>query len=297
MTNNTKELTTLAAKVAPLTSENWFKWKFEMDMIFGMGGLDDVVYGKEKMPEPAGETQTQWLKKDKFARGLIYFLISVDHQPMFQTQTTSNQLWSALEKKFQASTMSSRIEARKVFYTTTQETSQPVDFYIKALKTARICLQNMGQTITDQEYKDILLMNLHSDFHTIRTSLMSQNPEPSVEQVESVLTSSPLETPTIKMESVLAVHPRFHGGAGRDRPAQEHPVDERGYKWCDAGRTNACHRCGRVGHMAHLCIGDMPRNVKDWVLGRHHSAHIAEEETEVAHFAHLPSSSHGPLLI
>lgn len=301
MATNTKELTTLASRVAPLTSASWFKWKFEMDMIFGMGNLDDVIYGKEKKPTTAGDDQTQWVKKDKFARGLIYFQISMDYQPMFQTQTTSYELWSALEKKFQASTMSSRIEARRTFYTTTQEASQSVDFYIQALKTARIRLQAMGQTISDQEYKDILLMNLHSDFHSIRTSLMSQTPEPSVEQVESVLSSSPLETThTIKSESVFSVRPRFHGGAGRDRSTQEYPVDERGNRWCDAGRSNVCHRCGRAGHQAPLCIGDMPKNVKDWVLGRHHSAHIADGDMEAAHFAHFSSSSSssdGPMLI
>ena len=126
---------------------------------------------------------------------------------------------------------------------------------------------------------------------------MSQTPEPTVEQVESVLTSSPLEvTPSIKMESVLAVHPRFSRGGGRNRSVQEYPVDERGYRWCDAGRDNVCHRCGRAGHLAHLCIGDMPKNVKEWVLGKHQSAHIAEEEIESAHSAQS-SSSHGPLLI
>ena len=100
MANNAKELTTLAARVVPLASDNWFKWKFEMDMIFGMDSLDDVVYGKEKKPDQAGDDQNQWLKKDKFARGLIYFQISMDYQPMFQTQATSHELWNALEKKF-----------------------------------------------------------------------------------------------------------------------------------------------------------------------------------------------------
>ena len=243
----------------------------------------------------AGEDQKKWLKMDKLAKGLIYFQLSPDYQPMFQTQATSHELWTALEKKFQASTMSSRIEARRVFYTTTQDPSQPVDFYIQALKNAKIHLQAMGQTINDQEFKDILLMNLHPDFHSIRTSLMSQTPEPSIEQVESILTSSPLEAITmIKMESVLAMRARPQGRGRNDK--QEYPVDERGNRWCDAGRDNVCHRCGRAGHVAHHCIGDMPKNVKDWVLGRHHFAHIAEEEGETAHSAYS-YSSHGPLLI
>ena len=40
------------------------------------------------------------------------------------------------------------------------------------------------------------------------------------------------------------------------------------------------------------------KNVKDWVLGKHHSAHIAEE-AEAAHAVDLSfsSSSSGPLLI
>ena len=69
------------------------KWKFEMDMILGMGGLDDIVYGQEKIPkDDKQEEKKKWLKMDKFARGLIYFQISPDYQPIFQSHTTSSTL-------------------------------------------------------------------------------------------------------------------------------------------------------------------------------------------------------------
>ena len=272
-----------------------------MEMLLAMEGLDEVVSGAEKR-EGDAKAQAVWDQKDKKARGIIFFRIDPQYRSFFSTSsTTSVKLWEALKTKFEASNLATRIDARRQLYTTPHDPSQSVDFYILALKTARERLKAItGEDIKDRDFMDVLLMNLHPDFSQIRTSILSQSAEPTLETVISVLTKSANDlsmTSIIKQESVLAARsgPFGAGGSGRD------PVDDRGFRWCDPKREGVCHRCGKPGHQAHMCIGDMPRHVKDWVLKRPHSAHIVDTEAS-ANTAFGPSSfpssdNHSPFLI
>jgi len=70
-------------------------------------------------------------------------------------------------------------------------------------------------------------------------------------------------------------------------------VDDKGFKWCDPKRDGVCHRCGKPGHQAHMCVGDMPRYIKEWVLKRPHSAHVVDTEAS-ANAAFGPYSSSPP---
>ena len=120
---------------------------------------------------------------------------------------------------------------------------------------------------------DVLLMNLHPDFSQIRTSILSQSTEPTLETVISILTKSASDlSSTIKQESVFAVRSGPFGAGGITRD----PVDDKGFRWCDAKREGVCHRCGKPGHQAHMYVGDMSRHIKGWVLKRPHSAHVMD---------------------
>ena len=223
-------------------------------------------------------------------KGILFFRIDPQYRSFFITPSTSNDLWKALKDKFEASNLATRIDARRQLFTTPHDPSKPVDFYILALKTARERLKAItGEDIKDRDFMDVLLMNLHPDFSQIRTSILSQSTEPSLETVISILTKSANDlntTSIIKQESVLAVRsgPFGAGGSVRD------PVDDKGFRWCDSKREGVCHRCGKPGHQAHMCVGDMPRHIKDWVLKRFHSAYAGDAEAS-ANIVLGPSSS------
>lgn len=200
---------------------------------------------------------------------------------------------TALKTKFEVSNLATRIDARRHLYTTPHDPSQSVDFYILALRTARERLKAItGEDIKDQDFMDVLLMNLHPDFSQIRTTILSQSTEPTLETVISILTKSANDintTSIIKSESVFAANysPFGTGGSRRD------PVDDKGFKWCDPKRDGVCHRCGKPGHQTHMCVGDMPRHIKEWVLKRPHSAHMVDTEAS-ANAAFGPYSSSPP---
>lgn len=283
------------SQISFLTPDNWFTWKTEMEMLLAMEGLDEVVSGAEAKPTDE-KGLAAWNQKDKKAKAIIFFRIDPQYRTFFTTSSTSSTvLWTALKTKFEASNLATRIDARRQLYTTLHDPSKSVDFYILALKTARERLKAItGEDIKDRDFMDVLLMNIHPDFNQIKTSILSQSTEPSLETVISILTKSANDL-SIKQESVFAVRSGPFGAGG----SMGDLVDDKGFRWCDTKRDEVCHRCGKPGHQAHMCVGDMPRHIKNWVLKRPHSAHVVDTEASANFaFSSFPSSDDSsPLLI
>ena len=166
------------------------------------------------------------------------------------------------------------IQAREAFYRVEHNPSKGINVYIHAVDTARKALKDLGCVIDDTEAKDVLLMNLHSSYLTVRTSILTAKEEPTFADVKSILSSSSAAVdPIIKLEpsdTAFAVRSgsstqRRLSSRGQDfrEPSQK---DDKGIRWCDPTNEGHCHRCGRPGHIAARCIHNMPQHIKDWVM-------------------------------
>ncbi|KII82930.1 hypothetical protein PLICRDRAFT_47456, partial [Plicaturopsis crispa FD-325 SS-3] len=70
------------------------------------------------------------------------------------------------------------------------QSGSAIALYIQSLTAAKEKLCSLGCKIEDDEFKDILLINLHSSFSTLRTTILAQSTEPSLAQVKALLTSN-----------------------------------------------------------------------------------------------------------
>jgi len=83
-------------------------------------------------------------------------------------------------------------------------------------------MEALGCKIEDDDVKDVLLMHLDSSFLSIRTIILAQSTEPTLDQVKNtLLSSSAVDSIDIKMESqdvALAAHGRAQrsGSGGRE---------------------------------------------------------------------------------
>ena len=293
-----------------------------------MDGSDAVVMQPDEKPTEAKERKA-WEAKDKSSKTYIWLRLSPELRPLAAEHSSGSSLWTALKSKFETSTMARRITARQSFYTCPHDPSLPVDVYIQQLSQFRRQLIAMGQKVEDQEFTDVLLMNLDSSFDALKTTILAQPTEPSLDTIKAILTKT---TPSsdasisIKQESVFAARSksgnigrvdtgkRSGRSPGRRDFGVEYPVDDKGFRWCDPTTDRACHRCGRRGHVASTCIADMPQNVKDWVISLSRSnspprsgpphLHSAQSATSYPHYRDVSdddqdthSAPVGPMLI
>jgi len=152
-------------------------------------------------------------------------------------------------------------------------------------------LTTMGHKVNDIEVKDVILMNLHSTYETVKLSLLTQPAEPSLNIIRSILTSSspiidaPFAVKTEATETALAT--KFGRGGNNRKSGSRNPnvtrkndtgcpghrhskseggiEDSKGFRWGDVTSEN-CHHCGRKGHIAALCVANMPPDIKSHIL-------------------------------
>ncbi|KAJ7716657.1 hypothetical protein DFH07DRAFT_715040, partial [Mycena maculata] len=149
-----------------------------------------------------------------------------------------------------------------------------IDVYINKVRAAAKVLKGLKCDPGDIETTDILLMNLHPSWVTVRTTITSNKDEQKLDDVIGILNGSTVELPVKEEDegpvlAMAASGPRFgsggrKGGAGGGNGGshQDHSFDDKGYHWCDPTNENHCHRCGRSGHIAARCIHDMPQHIK-----------------------------------
>ncbi|KAJ7694411.1 hypothetical protein B0H17DRAFT_1275499 [Mycena rosella] len=231
----------------------------------------------------------------------IYSHVHADYKAIIEDEKSGLAAWKKLKARFEKSTMSRRLKARSDFY--------------RAVKVARKTLKGLGCEPGEVETTDVLLINLHSSWAGVRTSITSNKDEQKLEDIISILNGSTVEP--VKQESddevpavgLMAAASRlgsggrrgnggsgggaggggYSGSGGRSRghagdSGGGRGSDDKGYHWCDPTNENHCHRCGRSGHIAARCIHDMPQHIKDWVMDnspRERSHAAAESANEV----------------
>ncbi|KZP19321.1 hypothetical protein FIBSPDRAFT_694216, partial [Athelia psychrophila] len=183
--------------------------------------------------------------------------------------------YTKLKTKFEASNFSRRVALRKAFYGAEHDPSLPVEVFVQSVLKARAQLVLVGVEIDDVAAKDVILMNLDSSYATVKTSLLTQPSEPTLETIRTILSSSsnfvdPEISPTITIksepgETALAASHSSHGSSAtphRESSGGEGKKDSQGLTWCDSTNDSHCHRCGRTGHYALRCVRDMPPEIK-----------------------------------
>jgi gag-polypeptide of LTR copia-type len=298
----TSGTTAILTTVPMLDSTNWYDWSKGMKMFFMGAEADGIASGSP----PSDPTElVAWKKLDRKMTAYIYSKVNADYHYLVEDLESGAEAWQKLKAHFQKSTMGNRMQARKELYAVEHDPSRPVDFYIQALTSAKKKLTALG-CVVDSELKDILLMNLHTSFHPIRTNILAQSTEPSLDEMKTLLTSS-TAADDYKQESPIAallVNSRgkgSHYGHKHGSSTSCSQVDEHGFKWCDTSNDTGCHRCGHPGHIAARCVHNMPPSIREWVFSNTSSnANTVQEQALNAYTIYNPSDTRlvwsGPLL-
>lgn len=195
-TNLPNYVVNMLSEVPKLTDSNFQTWKKGMTMFFSGCGASYLL----STPLPA----TVPNDSEAVDKKMVFFIwsrLSEELRYLVEGKTSGLEAWEAVSSHFQRSTMPRRLQAREAFYRIEHDPSKPISIYIHAVDSARQVLVDLGSNIDDTETLNVLLMNLHPDFHTVRTTILTAATEPTLANVKNILAGSAGSAITIKSES------------------------------------------------------------------------------------------------
>ncbi|KAJ7749477.1 hypothetical protein B0H16DRAFT_1551541 [Mycena metata] len=283
----------------PITPENWSQASRTFKMFFqGVHTpwvtVDDKSKPEAKVIDDGNDKEVMWL---------IFAKLAPEYQYLGDGITCAQDLWANCVSTFEASNMTSRMNARRDFVRTMQDPTKPINLYIAAIEDAVKRLDRLGAKPSDSEIKDTLLMNLHDSLATTRTTILTAELEPTLLAVKSQIRNAGPSVPlqTIKKEEddedenllgsqALAARASARGPRTRAPRGVPSGGSNKKFHWCSATSHDQCRRCGLTGHVSDRCIHDMPSDVKDWVMagppGKCASAAYASDSSDgEAHLA------------
>ena len=190
-------------------------------MVFHSDSNAKLVQGTEKCPPPEKTTSVlAWDKRDDAALAIIWVCTSEEFLYLVEEETLGSACYAKLKARFETTTFAHHIELRKTFYNAKHNSLKPIKIYIQKVINAKAQLTAMGHTVDDIEVKDVILMNLHSTYDTVKLSLLTQPAEPSLDVIHSILTlSSPIIDAlfAVKTEATETALATKFGKGGNDR--------------------------------------------------------------------------------
>ncbi|KAK6984645.1 hypothetical protein R3P38DRAFT_3292331 [Favolaschia claudopus] len=105
--------------------------------------------------------------------------------------------------------LSTRTISRAELNAVRHDPSKDISVYTRAMADAVKKLTAMGVTIDETYHKDLLLINLHPSYSSVRTVLLTRAAEPTLKDVTDLLTASAAD-PGIKQEDDGLSPPRNH---------------------------------------------------------------------------------------
>lgn len=262
-----------------LKGDNWSDWSDVLEDYLTVLGYT--------LPQESSETSTLKPEEEKILYSIISLTISDSCRRVIKsTNKSGSAAWAALKKKYCRDTPSSRLTLRSEFYFTKFDPkTEDVTTFIDRILTIADKLGNIGHRPNDTEITDKILMSLDSSFGSIRVVLSHQTPAPSIDKLtdalkefenqEKLRTKSPTRSPS----------PSEEAHAAKDYRSKKRGGAKPSYTDFDWGNTQdregACWRCGRSGHISRYCVTDMPPEVKERILKKHHeTAAAAQADTD-----------------
>jgi hypothetical protein len=280
-------------KVPNLNDTNWYKWSKGMKIFFMGAGIEGIADGD--LPEDVGELRV-WKAMDRMIMAHIFSKVTDEFHYLIEDLTSGKDAWATLKGHFEASTMGNCMAAREEFYGIMHDTSRPISFYVQSLTTACSKMEALGCTVSGTEFKDVLLMRLHSSFESICIQALALPTEPSLADIKGMIACSTAATATIKTEEqdyALAACGQSCLPQGSGKMNGEGVIDENGHHWCNNAGPDCC-QCGWPGHIATYCMYNMPQLVRDWVARRkdHSYSQTCHQSPPPCH--HSPPHHHSP---
>jgi hypothetical protein len=216
----------------------------------------------------------EWKKHNLFVYGTIFCAVHPDHRDILRDITPakcSHTAWAALHAHHIRDTPSYRLRFCKFFNSLSYFPTIGITGYSNSLKRVVHDFLNISHILSWVEVFDKLLIGLPSFFSSIHTTLCGKYNDKKFLLKDAIAELLKFErreglTPPDQVPSLpstLSTSTVMHASY----PATTHIIYKT-FCWLNTeNHESVCFRCGRSGHSAARCVHDMPKEVKDKVLG------------------------------
>jgi len=192
-------LTSIFSTVPLLVEDNYHEWKSAMKTCF----LDAVF--SWITDDPHAVVPADKVTEDGQAAFFIYSRISPELQSRVYDITSGLASWRAVSAYFQKFTMGCRVRAVEAFRTIKHDPSKPIEVYIQSIQKSRQVLEGLGVPFSDVFIGDMILVGLHPSFHTLHTTLLRAENEPSLSDIITTLMGSSTSV-IVRVLNILPFH-------------------------------------------------------------------------------------------
>ena len=161
-------------KLAKLSNDNYYHWKFNMRMFLIGKDLWDIVQGTETLSEAdqADEDKKRKFKKrENSAMSYICLGVSTPLQIYVRAAKNAKEAWDCLSNHFEEKTLSRIIYYRRKLYALRMEKGTTMTAHVNNLKTIAEHLECLDDAVSDKDLVMILISSLPDSYNNLITAL------------------------------------------------------------------------------------------------------------------------------
>ena len=248
-------------KVDTLKDNNWHAWKIRMQKFLCLHKV--FKYAEDNCPKPQDDPNNKaeiavWEEEDLIVQTLI--LTNIDDQQMDHVMHAEMvaQMWESLKWAHQTHGVQMALLAKKELLNAMCPEGDDVQSHINKLKQMRNDLSAMGKPVPDEEFKDLLLLNMPESWTTFTMSYMV-----------GWIAGKGVDSVTVEeLTAILVDEYRHRHGALQDQTLytqysnkRKAPAGNCGICRRDNHTTDTCHHkgkprcsyCQKLGHAENDC--------------------------------------------
>ena len=169
----------LLNEIELLTDSNWHTFNTQLITVLASNDSDDIVTGTVTPPTDTDQLAI-YNKKNKLAKTYIWSRTSKEWCYLVEDKSNGKLAYLALKAKFESSSFSRCVSLRKAFYGCVHDPDEHIDIFLESITKAKAWLKAIGIKVDDDAVKDVILGNLNESFKDVKTSLLTQPTEPTL---------------------------------------------------------------------------------------------------------------------
>lgn len=205
--------------------ENYDTWKLAAKSFLVIKGL---WWCTQKEPDASKPAETE---NDLKAWSELILLLDENLYSYIANTTTAKSAWENLEKSFEDSGLSRKVELLKQLVKLTLADCESIEDYVSRMTSMLIKVIKAGLKIDDEVLASLMLAGLPDEFRSLVMAIENSESKLTSEAVKTLLLQDTRLSASCNSDSSAALFVKKNSGTFKYR----------------------CHKCAEIGHMARDC--------------------------------------------